>query len=694
MALPIYRIVISQPAKVGEGYQVSLRLPDRTYPGTLKVDLARLRALATFPARYGEELGKAFFTGEIGKGFERAMSQPARFQLEIGPAELHAIAWERLCYPSGGKWLPLGTSGRAALSRRVEVEDAGAPPPISGERMKVLLVIASPADLKAAAGLDEIPAAARARLKGLLTSLGKVDVVCLETGAKEPPTLANIKEKLDSGFDVVHFLCHGVTRPAGSFLYLEAEGGGVDAVPAGRLVAELADKRGPVMYFFAACETAVQHDTALVSLGVEVVKGCGPRVVVAMAERVSTATALDFTKHFYRRLLAHGDADLAGNEARSNVKSRPDWSAPVVYTRVDDAQVVGVAAKVEERPVGRVALAAAALLALGVGAWRFWPDPGPGPKPVPVVDHDKNKRFASIRFHRVDATGKLRIVVDSPNPNLPDPEGEMADGKEEVVISTLHETVNGAGVDVLVDRGGPTVNLKCRFPSKEPTGGHAAWIVDVPRGYDKLTVTSGTATITSWDQPLSPTICWTEGWTNVKLTVTGDGKSPMRLPARFPIEAVVKAHPRAPYDQAITCPLDLVEPRQDLILRPTSFPDVAEQSIWLVRANGPAQIRGPGGARRPKGATAWLCLPEACAKGSRLEARLGDRVEKSVSLDTSCDELRTSTKCTCCFQASRPRSPWNGPLEQCKRAKSRPPSADDPEVRKAFGTCTTQTFCE
>jgi hypothetical protein len=51
-------------------------------------------------------------------------------------------------------------------------------------------------------------------------------------------------------------------------------------------------------------------------------------------------TARLFTSQFYSRLLHHGLADLAMNEARALVQDQADWGVPVLFCRLNDSQIV------------------------------------------------------------------------------------------------------------------------------------------------------------------------------------------------------------------------------------------------------------------------------------------------------------------------------------------------------------------
>jgi hypothetical protein len=116
----------------------------------------------------------------------------------------------------------------------------------------------------------------------------------------------------------------------------------VDVVKADRLLSTFSlVKTPPSLCFLAACETAARsrHD-AFVPLGPALVEQGGASAAIAMADRVGLDTARLFTGQFYARLLDHGVADLAMNEARALVQDQWDWGVPVLFCRLHDSQLI------------------------------------------------------------------------------------------------------------------------------------------------------------------------------------------------------------------------------------------------------------------------------------------------------------------------------------------------------------------
>ena len=243
--------------------------------------------------------------------------------------------------PIDGDWLPLAAAAVTPFSRYVLAQDWDRPMPVTERPLRLLAVIASPSNLEEF-GLDPIRAEERQALHGLLDALPDVAVTYLESGTATPPTVNALRAALAGGYHIVHFLCHGAATSRGTALYLEDDAGQVDVTKADRLL-DAFDmvKTPPLLCFLAACESAARsrHD-AFVPLGPALVERCGVPAVIAMSDLVGVDTARLFTSQFYARLLNHGLADLATNEARALVQDQWDWGVPVLFCRLNDSQLV------------------------------------------------------------------------------------------------------------------------------------------------------------------------------------------------------------------------------------------------------------------------------------------------------------------------------------------------------------------
>jgi hypothetical protein len=283
-------------------------------------------------------LGKAY--GET-IAAAQGRSEGLRLRLQIDPPELQELHWERIYHPLAGEWHPLGSTAATPFSRFVPPQQWDRPAPVTERPLRLLAVIASPKNLDNYS-LDSIPDAAR---QSLLTSLGKLPGVAttiLESDTTGPPTLNEIRKALAHGCHLVHFLCHGAHTPTGTVLYLEKEDGAVEPVEAARLVeAFKVLAKPPLLCFMSACESASRaRSDAFAPLAPMLVEDGAVQAVVAMTEKVGLRTAQEFSSQFYARLLSHGMADLAMNEARALVQDEWDWGVPVLFTRLPDNQLL------------------------------------------------------------------------------------------------------------------------------------------------------------------------------------------------------------------------------------------------------------------------------------------------------------------------------------------------------------------
>jgi hypothetical protein len=331
-------------------YPVELSVPGgRSFPpGSLRLDWAALAALEFDPDAYGRALGQALFAdAAIGPAYRetlavcQATGAALRVSLRLDDPELQAIRWERIYAPLNDGWSPLGVTAVTPFSRHLPAPGWERPPLVGERPLKLLLVIASPADL-ASFGLDQIGDAEREPLRTALAGLdGVVAVTTLETGSARPATLDQLRLALADGVHLVHFLCHGAVTPAGPVLYLERESGGVDPVTPDRLAqCFAAAARRPLFCFLGACESAAAGpNDAATPLALTLAQAGGLQAIVAMTGRVRVKTALPFTTQFYGRLLAHGRLDVAVNEARALVQDAWDWGTPVLFSRLTDNQL-------------------------------------------------------------------------------------------------------------------------------------------------------------------------------------------------------------------------------------------------------------------------------------------------------------------------------------------------------------------
>ncbi len=345
------QINLSKPSKTAKRFTVQMHIPGWRYfdPAEFRYKSAELLALSADPSAYGQALGKAFLSEQcIGDPYREALAaiqargDGLRVQLILDSPELQELHWERIFHPIAGAWQPLGSTAVTPFSRFIRPQQWDRPTAITTRPLRILVVIASPANLESDFQLHTIAAEERQKLHTLFDQIPDLAATYLESGTDNPPTLNAIRQHLSNGYHLVHFLCHGAHTPAGIGLFLEDSDRQVDPVEQNRLVqAFKVLKTPPVFCFLAACESAKQerHD-AFLPLGPTLVGEGGLQAVVAMTGKVGLTLAQQFAGQFYVRLLKHGVVDLAMNEARALVQDDWDWGVPVLFTRLQDNQLI------------------------------------------------------------------------------------------------------------------------------------------------------------------------------------------------------------------------------------------------------------------------------------------------------------------------------------------------------------------
>lgn len=338
-----------------EGYPLELTLDSH-----LQFDRAMLPAdfLPFVPSGDGEADGQALFDWlMVGPGVAtawaaiRARQPQCRIRLIIDKAapELHALPWELLRESQPGHTsVDLAASGATPFSRYMAgTWQPGRP--VIARPIRILAAIASPTDLDVmglpAFDLDHEWENLSAATQGL-----DVETVCLRQ-----PTLAGVEAALrDGGYHVLHIIAHGGYDSVSGHAFLAlCDDAGKTATVEDTAFAEMltrlmgsiqADDQDRLrLVYLDSCETATRDSAHAFRGFAPVLVGAGVPAVVAMQEAVAVETSQVFTATFYKRLLAHGLADLASNEARATLLTRklPGAAIPVLFMRLQGGLLFG-----------------------------------------------------------------------------------------------------------------------------------------------------------------------------------------------------------------------------------------------------------------------------------------------------------------------------------------------------------------
>lgn len=280
-----------------------------------------------------------------------------RLRIDPGAAELHTIPWELLreAYDDAAAHDVAGASetpfSRYLAGRWVPGY------PVLQRPLRILVAIANPTDT-VEYGLQ--PLDVEAEWQQLQTAVAELDVDL--TLLPKPCSPVALEAALQSGYHVLHFVGHGIydeTADAALLLMADDENRAVlveEQQIAGLLArlmgsGERAGAQQLRLVFLAACRSAVRSPAdAFRGLAPSLVQA-GVPAVIAMQDLVSMTTARTFAGTFYRRLLTHGQVDLASNEARSRLLTEglPGAAVPVLFMRLRDGVLLGNRGRIHSR---------------------------------------------------------------------------------------------------------------------------------------------------------------------------------------------------------------------------------------------------------------------------------------------------------------------------------------------------------
>jgi CHAT domain/SIR2-like domain len=392
---------------VGLGYTVRLRHRrenDELKPvvGNATLNLDRLDEAG---GDYGAELTRQVFADPsliqyLRDAFKSSQDQGVclrvRMNLGRGAEPLHSLKWERLEFPwddGSGTRRPFALHQQIFFARFLSSFDWR---PVrlrrKGDRLKVLVAVASPSDPGNRFGLAPIDveaevARARRHLNAVpLPPLNPYPDMFkqINPSASRRPTPVDLEvirgaETLNrvvaalqaEEFDVLYLVCHGKLDRAWSagsmvreesLLYLEGSESQVAPTSGGTIVVRLTELTNlPRLIVLASCQSGGAGDESL--SGEEgALSAIGPRLaeagipaVLALQAALPMSTAGRFFPAFFDELLRHGQVDRATTAARGLLRDtaaeRDAW-IPLLYTRLSHGKIWYVPG-LAETPGGR-----------------------------------------------------------------------------------------------------------------------------------------------------------------------------------------------------------------------------------------------------------------------------------------------------------------------------------------------------
>lgn len=332
-------------------------------------------------AAHGLDLFNRLFVGRLGVAFQQAWAAAGargrvlrlRLSLDANAPLLHSIPWELMHFDDSGGLSPprpLAVDPRIVFSRYIELADFDEAEPVAHRPVRMLTVIAGPADLPRW-NLAPVDKAADARdlqtRFSPIASSGQFEQDLLERaspaaleqalsqGSVEPGADPVGPPARERGYDVLLYYGHALHHAeAGTRLVMEDdEGQRVRLYDGDALIAFLKNlprSHRPAMVVLVACNSAVQAGGAsLNNLAARLVIDADIPAVLAMQRLVEIALARAFTFHLSEHLLRDGLIDGAVATARRRIyqQNSVGWTTPVLYMRHSQGRLFSPNAKLD-----------------------------------------------------------------------------------------------------------------------------------------------------------------------------------------------------------------------------------------------------------------------------------------------------------------------------------------------------------
>jgi hypothetical protein len=305
----------------------------------VQLDFAELHSLTLDPVNYGRTLTRMLFSDPnlaatvaqaraVARNQDRAMR--LRLAIDPGVSELHTLRWETMRDPSDDQ--PFALSQGLLLSRAVTSANWVPVRLRSKAELQALVLIAAPAS-QPNYGVEPYDNSIRDRILAALRTI-KTTVL---TGPGQG-TLELLKTELRKGCDILYLVAAGVMVDGEPWLLLDNGLGEVARVSAAVLVELLANLDQPPRV--ALLELVSNSNISGLALMLSPrIAAAGIAAVVALPEPLSVETMERFTSILFDELLRDGRVDRALTMARQAIAERPDWWAPVLFTRLRSGRI-------------------------------------------------------------------------------------------------------------------------------------------------------------------------------------------------------------------------------------------------------------------------------------------------------------------------------------------------------------------
>lgn len=294
----------------------------------------------------GQQLYTKLFQGNLhdswtcAQGIAQHRREVLQLRLGLKGSRLPRLPWEVL--HAGDRPLAAGTD--VVFSRYLPGTNLLVPTRkiATGERLKILMVIAAPSDRDSLQLKREV-LHLQQELENRPAHLeGKPSAPEIQLTILEQPDRQQLTQALEQGhYQVLHYAGHSNFGARGGELYLVSDRTGLTEPLSGDDLAGLLVNNGIQMAVFNSCQGAggrvskAGDDTSERNLAETLVKR-GIPAVLAMADRIPDEVALTLTRLFYRNLNLGYSVDLSLNRARAGLISAYSshqlyWALPILY---------------------------------------------------------------------------------------------------------------------------------------------------------------------------------------------------------------------------------------------------------------------------------------------------------------------------------------------------------------------------
>lgn len=321
-----------------EGYPAQICLEEQfeLAQGYVPADIVSFVNETQDPEQQGIRLfEKVFSDSNLKVAWEEVRSRAplCRIRLQTDPEakELLTLPWELL----RDKYTLISTNIQTPFSRYIPSTARYELSKLTDEIINILVLIPNPNDLHEKYGVSGFDASLERTLfeRVLQTAgLGRTQIDFLNP----PITIQKIQAALRKEYQIVHFCGH--THELA--LCLQDEQGNTQLASGDLLTSLLQSKTCSLV--LQACGSSRDTSTdVLLKLSSQLL-GAGVPAVISMQNELSNASARNFTKVFYNRLLESGIVDVAMNEARHMLASSHklgENDIPKLFMRVKDGQL-------------------------------------------------------------------------------------------------------------------------------------------------------------------------------------------------------------------------------------------------------------------------------------------------------------------------------------------------------------------